>query len=92
MTWPANRAEGRHVFLIEMEAAPDAVVRVLGPFALHDAELTTLGLTRGEGRLDLRIEAMGLDLELADRLGRKLRALPVVRNVTQGWLGGLAAS
>lgn len=88
MTWPANRAEGgRHLFLIEMEAAPDAVMRVLGPFALHEAELTTLALTRGEGRLDLRVEAVGFGFELADRLGRKLRALPVVRGVSLGWLG-----
>jgi hypothetical protein len=86
MTWPANRP-GRHVFLIEMEAAPDAVMRVLGPFALHEAELTALDLTRGEGRLDLRVEAVGFGFDLADRLGRKLRALPVVRGVSLGWMG-----
>jgi hypothetical protein len=88
MTWPANGAEGgRHLFLIEMEAAPDAVMRVLGPFALHEAELTALALTRGEGRLDLRVEAVGFGFDLADRLGRKLRALPVVRGVSLGWVG-----
>ena len=87
MSWPSNQAEGRHVFLIELEAAPDAVMRVLGPFALHDAELTALDLTRGEGRLDLRVEAIGFSFDLADHLGRKLRALPVVRGVALGWLG-----
>ena len=88
MSWPANRPEGgRHVFLIEMHAEPDAVLRVLGPFALHEAELTALDLTRGEGRLDLRVEAVGVGFDLADRLGRKLRALPVVRGVSLGWVG-----
>ena len=88
MTWPANRGEGgRHVFIIELYAEPDAVVRVLSPFALHDAELTALDLIRGEGRLDLRVEAVGFGFELADRLGRKLRALPVVRGVSLGWVG-----
>ena len=91
MTWPANRGpanapdEGRRVFLIEMDAAPDALLRALGPFALHEATVTGLDLKRGIDRLELRIEAQGLCAELANRLGLKLQALPSVRAVGMGW-------
>lgn len=87
MTWPANAAdEGRRVFLVEMDAAPDALLRALGPFALHEATVTGLDLKRGEDRLELRIEAAGLCAELAARLGLKLQALPSVRAVGMGWM------
>jgi hypothetical protein len=94
MTWPANARpatvlpfpdEGRHIFLIEMDAGPDALLRALGPFALHEATVTGLDLERRDGRQTLRVEAMGLRRELAARLGRKLEALPVVRTVGLGW-------
>jgi hypothetical protein len=91
MTWPANErnpaAPGRHVFLVEMEPEPDALVRVLNPFALHAAQVTGLALTCADDRLALRIEAAGVGAELAERLGKKLDALPVVRAVGLGWVG-----
>ncbi|WP_304190306.1 hypothetical protein [Phenylobacterium aquaticum] len=89
MSWPANHDDagaGRHVFLVEMDAGPDALLRVLGPFALLGARVTGLDLTDRDSRLDLRIEARGLATPLADHLGRKLRALPSVRAVGQGWI------
>lgn len=88
MTWPANHdPQARHVFLVEMEAGPDSLLRVLGPFALLGARVTGLNLTDRDNRLDLRIEACGLGHDRADQLGRKLRALPMVRGVGQGWMG-----
>lgn len=91
MTWPANAPAilpsegGRHVFLIEMDAAPDALLRALGPFALHEATVAGLALRRGEDWLELRIEISGVARDLAARLGRKLEALPIVRTVGLGW-------
>lgn len=92
MTWPANASTvipfpqgGRHVFLIEMDAQPDALLRALGPFALHEATVTGLDLEHRDGGQTLRVEAVGLRRDLAARLGRKLEALPVVRGVGLGW-------
>lgn len=91
MTWPANSSPalplegGRHVFLIEMDAAPDALLRALGPFALHETTVAGLTLRRGEDWLELRIEISGVARDLAARLGRKLEALPIVRTVGLGW-------
>lgn len=86
LTWPANApAEARHVFLIEMDPGADALLRVLGPFALHEATVTGLDLMPGADRQELRVEATGLCRDLAARLGRKLEALPIVRAVGVGW-------
>lgn len=89
MSWPANHDEtaGRHVFLVEMDAVPDALLRVLSPFALSGARVIGLDLVDRESRMDLRIEAQGLVTAAADHLGRKLRALPIVRGVGLGWIG-----
>ena len=76
---------GKHLFLIEMDDAPDALLRALGPFALHDFTVTGLGLTRHEDRLELRVEAAGADRVMAAHIGRKLDALPIVRGVGLGW-------
>ena len=73
------------MFLIEMDAAPDALVRALAPFALHDATVAGISLRRGEDWLELRIETSGVARDLAARLGRKLEALPSVRAVGLGW-------
>jgi hypothetical protein len=92
MTWPANAPvamglpqEGRHIFLIEMDAGPDALLRALGPFALHEATVVGLDIEHRDGRQTLRVEATGLCRDLAARLGRKLQALPAVRGVGTGW-------
>ncbi|MCI3134055.1 hypothetical protein [Phenylobacterium aquaticum] len=89
MSWPANSdaQAGRHVFLVEMEAGPDALLRVLSPFALMGARVTGLDLTDRETRLDLRIEARGLGQAVAEHLGRRLRAMPTIHGVGQGWIG-----
>lgn len=86
MSWPSNGGgEGRHVFLIEMDAGPDALMRALGPFALHEAKVVGLGLDHGDERMRLRVEAAGVCADLARRLGLKLEALPSVRAVGVGW-------
>ena len=83
--------EGRHVFLIEMDATPDALLKALGPFGLQGADVTGLSLDRqDDGRLALRVEATGVCRETAAHLGRKLDALPIVRGVGLGWRGAQA--
>ena len=82
---PLKRDLGRHVFLIEMDDEPDALLRALGPFALHDASVTGLALNRIGERLELRVEARGVDAQVAAHLGRKLGNLPIVRGVGLGW-------
>jgi hypothetical protein len=85
MTDPAKSPEGRHIFLIEMDAAPDALLRALGPFALQGAAVTGLELSQTEGRMCLRVEATGVCADGAAHLSRKLGALPIVRGVGLGW-------
>lgn len=78
MTGAAKR---RCVFLVELDAAPDAVIRVLAPFARAGAQITGLSLA-GEA---LRIETD--NLPDPDRLGRLIRRMPMVRGVGTGWVG-----
>jgi hypothetical protein len=92
MTDPAKRSQpwpgaspGRHIFLIEMDAAPDALLRALGPFALQGASVTRLELTTCDGRMALRVEATGVCADTAARLSHRLGALPSVRGVGLGW-------
>ena len=79
---------GRRLFLIEMEGGADALLRVLGPFAVQGATVTGLDLRTSPGGVELRIEAGGLGEQPALQLGAKLRGLPVVRTVGLGWLAG----
>ena len=76
---------GRHIFLIEMDAAPDALLRALGPFALQGASVTGLELSTRGGRMALRVEATGVCADTAARLRQRLGALPSVRGVGLGW-------
>ena len=87
MSWPANRDDDqpRRLYLVEADAAPDALLRVLGPFAVAGAQVTAIELTEQETRHALRIEAKGLTAGGAEHLGAKLRALPIVRSVGLGW-------
>ena len=84
-TWPQSLPEGRHIFLIEMDAAPDSLMRALGPFALQGASVTGLELTNTDGRMALRVEATGVCGDVAARLRHRLGALPCVRGVGLGW-------
>lgn len=81
--------EVRRAFVIEMEDGTAAVMRVLEAFALGGARLTGLDLRPTEpDSLRLKVTAVGLDEIHADRIGRRLAVLPVVREMASGWFGG----
>ncbi|QUD90114.1 hypothetical protein [Phenylobacterium montanum] len=81
--------EVRRAFVIEMDDETAAVMRVLEAFALGGARLTGLDLKpEAQDGLRLRVMATGLDDARADRIGRRVGALPVVRAVASGWMSG----
>jgi hypothetical protein len=77
----------RYIFHVEAQAAQDAFLRVLAPFAVAQAVLTAAELTLKDEALAIRIEAIGLDGRGADRLARRLRGLAAVTSVGLGWRG-----
>ena len=78
----------RHQFHVEASAGGDAFLRVLGLFALAGAALSSARMAQEGGRLAMRLETAGLDHPGAERLARRLRALPVVASVGVGWRSG----
>lgn len=77
----------RHLYLIECPDAADALVRVLGLFAVQQARLTTLAAHAADGRLAARIEVEGLTPDRAQHLCLRLKQLPLVTSVSLGWRG-----
>lgn len=82
---PALRAETRRTFLVRTRPEGDALLRILGPFAVQGAEILSLEAERGEAAVSVRIEVGGLSADLAAHLVARLRALPVVTQVGVGW-------
>jgi hypothetical protein len=87
MAWPANHGRGprEQIFLIDFIDAPDAVVRLLGPFAVQGCRLLDLGLEPRSAGARLRVHASAMDPSKADQLRHRLAALPLVQAVTVGW-------
>jgi hypothetical protein len=77
----------RYIFHVEAAAAQDAFLRVLAPFAVTGAVLTSAQFTLKDDGLDIRIEAQGLDSRGADRLAHRLRGMAAVTSVGLGWRG-----
>lgn len=78
---------GRHMFLIEGIGDADALLRLLGPFAVQSSRVLEVSFTERLGRFTARLEVEGLSLERADHVRRKLAQLPVVSGVSLGWRG-----
>lgn len=78
-------SEPRRTFLVEAAAGPDLLVRVLGPFALNEAEVTDIRLERRAAAVSLVIETVELGEDRTERIAGRLRALPAVRSVGTGW-------
>ncbi len=79
----------RRTFVIEMDDETSAVMRVLEAFALGGARLTGLDLRAADDdSLRLKVMAVGLDEVHAERIGRRVASLPVVRQVASGWMRG----
>jgi hypothetical protein len=77
----------RHLFLIECPDAADALVRLLGPFAVQQARLVTVAASIADGRLVARIEVEGMSPDRAQNLSLRLKQLPAVTGVSLGWRG-----
>jgi hypothetical protein len=91
-TYPPAAAQAsttgrRHLFLIECPDDPDALVRLLGLFAVQQARLLTVAANAAAGRLAARIEVEGLSQDRAHHLCLRLRALPLATTVSLGWRG-----
>jgi hypothetical protein len=85
-------AEPRRTFLVDAAAGPDLLVRVLGPFALIEAEVTDIRLERRESRVSLAIETVDLGEMRSERIAGRLRALPSVLSVGMAWRSGAISS
>ena len=81
--------ELKRAFVIEMDDETSAVMRVLEAFAVGGARLTSLDLKPARpDSLRLKVMAVGLDEIHAARIGRRVAALPVVREMASGWMAG----
>jgi hypothetical protein len=81
MSDAAAAAPDRRIFVVEAADGIDGLLRVLGPFALAGAEPVSVNLERRRGRLDIRIEAEGLDDRRAETLHLRLEGLACVTSV-----------
>jgi hypothetical protein len=80
-----NPPERKWVFVLEMAAGGDLLLRALAPFPVQGAEVTRVDLQTMGGLARLEIETDGLPLHRADRLHARLQALTGVRSVACGW-------
>lgn len=85
MAEPAPSLETRRTFLVRTRLAQDALLRVLGPFAVQGAQILNLQAEQGADAISIRIEAAGLSLDLAAQLVERLRGMPLVTQVGVGW-------
>lgn len=92
MSWPSNQPPDlERVFVIEFVDACDAVARLLGAFVVQGCRLTALDLEPQGHTARLSLHAKGLDALRADHLRLRLEAMPLVRGVSLGWRGEVAA-
>lgn len=82
---PAAALETRRTFLVRAQAAEDALLRVLGPFAVQGARILSLQAEQAGDAMSIRIEAGGVSLDLANQLVERLRGMPLVTQVGVGW-------
>ncbi|MDR3507725.1 MAG: hypothetical protein P4L64_07505 [Caulobacteraceae bacterium] len=79
-------SEVQRTFLIEIQDEAEAVLRVLGAFALGGARLTGLDLRpQADNGLRLQVTAANLDEPRSASIAQRLGALPIVRAVSFGW-------
>jgi len=78
----------QQLFLVEARNGADALLRVLGCFAVQQAELVeTHSQIEGE-RLSMRIVVQGLSPSRVDQLRRRIGELPLAASVSVGWRAG----
>jgi hypothetical protein len=81
---------GQHLFILEARNDDDALLRVLGCFAVQQARLVETRAVADGPLLSMRIIAQGLSANRAERLRRRLCELPLAARVSVGWRGEAA--
>jgi ACT domain-containing protein len=80
----------RHTFIVEVADDPGMLIRVLGPFAVQEAQITAIRLDHGARGVSIAIEASGVTADRAALIARRLQGLAAVRAVGLGWKSGVA--
>ncbi|TAJ70507.1 MAG: hypothetical protein EPO51_18460 [Phenylobacterium sp.] len=75
----------RWVFVLEMAAGADLLLRALAPFPVQGAEVTRVDLQTADGLARLEVETDGLASQRAEHLRARLQGLAGVRSVACGW-------
>jgi hypothetical protein len=74
-------ANDRHQFVVDLDPLPDALVRILGPFAVRQVTLASVRCDQRGGHGRCVTETIGLSLEQAEQLRLRLSQMPWVRGV-----------
>lgn len=80
------------VYVIELSAGAEPLLRALGAFPVQGAEVTTVRFEPAAGAARLEVVATGLDELRAGRLRARLGALTEVRTVGVSWAEGRASA
>jgi hypothetical protein len=83
----AEATHGQHLFILESRNDDDALLRVLGCFAVQQARLVETRAVADGPMLSMRIVARGLSPSRAELLRRRLCELPLAAQVSVGWRG-----
>jgi hypothetical protein len=87
----AEALRDQQLFIVETSDSGDALLRVLGCFAVQQARLVeTRAMVDGE-RLSMRIIAQGLTPNRVELLRRRISELPLAASVSVGWRSKPAA-
>ena len=78
---------GQHLFILETRNEDDALLRVLGCFAVQQARLLETRAVADGAMLSMRIVARGLSPNRAELLRHRLCELPLSAQVSVGWSG-----
>jgi acetolactate synthase regulatory subunit len=71
--------------VVEAQACPDHLLRVLNGFVVLGAELSGVAMTSAPHGQSIRIEAAGLDASRAETLRCRLQTLPATLAVAVVW-------
>lgn len=92
MTQVAAEAKlDEQLFIVDAPDSDDALMRVLGCFAVQQARLVDTRAVVDGARLSMRIVAQGLSAARVDQLRRRISELPLAATVSVGWRSKPAA-
>jgi len=81
----ASQEVDEQLFLVEAPDTGDALLRVLGCFAVQQARLVETRAVVDGARLSMRIVAQGLTPGRVEQLRRRISELPLAATVSVGW-------